>query len=189
MARTMQEGFGSIKVKVVGKAFWEKVFSDSDALRVGWYRIAKVNDIWAVMEDGEAYPEGTTYATQQDAVSYCVQEGTRNLKRLVVRNRDKTDQLEKKIQIQQDMINRLQKTATAMDKIAVEVTAPNPMYTHIILGSMGLYENSSEGDRYEYFTRAGGYMPSGEWAEFSGHYNMPVKEALKDLSERIARGF
>ena len=73
MTRTMYEGFGSIKVKVVGEAFWEKVFSDSDALRVGWYRIAKVNDIWAVMEDGVGYPEGTLYPTLQDAVSYCVE--------------------------------------------------------------------------------------------------------------------
>ena len=76
-----------------------------------------------------------------------------------------------------------------MDKIVAVVTAPNPMYTHIILGSMGLYENSAEGDRYEYFTRAGIYMPGGGWAEFSGHYNMTLTEALKDLSERIARGY
>lgn len=41
-------------------------------LRIGPYRIALVNDIWAVMEDGVEYPEGTLYPTLQAAVDYCI---------------------------------------------------------------------------------------------------------------------
>jgi hypothetical protein len=78
----------------------------------------------------------------------------------------------------------MEKIIDKMDKIAVEVTAPyakvNPMYSHVILG------NAGDG---EYFTRVGGYTADGEWVEFSGHYNMTVKEALKDLSKRVARGY
>ena len=53
-------------------AFWEVIFAQEGSLRIGPYRIASVNDTWAVMEDGVGYPEGTLYPTLQAAVDYCI---------------------------------------------------------------------------------------------------------------------
>ena len=133
--------------------------------------------------------------------------------------RDEVVQLEKKIQIQQDIMNRkaeifhrgvrsidtpmnlvymlmsesdsmaeqIVKSSNKMDKIAVEATAPNPMYSHVILGNAGVDEGNPLHSNY--FTRVGGYMDDGKWLEFSGHYDMTFKEALKDLAIRVARGY
>ena len=53
-------------------AFWEVIFTQKDSLRIGPYRIAEVNDTWAVMVDGVGCPEGTFYPTLQAAVDYCI---------------------------------------------------------------------------------------------------------------------
>jgi len=67
--------------------------------------------------------------------------------------------------------------------LVAEVEKTNPAYTHIVLG------RENHNGRWSYFTRAAGYMPDGPWIESSGHYDMPLVEALQDCITRLKRGY
>jgi hypothetical protein len=54
-------------------SFWELIFSEAGSLRVGPHRIAEVNGLWAVMSDGNDYPD-CALATLQEAVDHCLSQ-------------------------------------------------------------------------------------------------------------------